>query len=119
MSRRPLNAWRCHCGAAYLFEHPACPSCGGRLQPTRIADAARLLTHTTVRVNPTGSPYRIGVAATSCGATTLCVIDGDIRGTGYERVRLELRDGRYHAVAANARTRPGSRPSTRGDSPES
>jgi hypothetical protein len=64
---------------------------------------ARIISHTVVRVNPTGSPVHLGVARTHAGATTLCIIHGEMRGNGRDRVRLVLRGGRYHALATGAR----------------
>jgi uncharacterized OB-fold protein len=87
-----------------LHEHDDCPNCGGRLAPARIINEAIVISHTVVRVNPTGSPIHLGVARTDAGATTLCVIHGKLRGNGHDRVRLVLRDGRYHALARGARS---------------
>lgn len=86
-----------------MHDHGKCPRCGGALSPARIGSGARIVSHTVVRVNPTGSPIHLGVARTDSGATTLCVIHGDIRGNGRDRVRLVVRDGRYHALARRAR----------------
>jgi hypothetical protein len=54
------------------------------------ARAARLVLVTTVRVNPSGAPFRLGVAIEGCGrARVLCVVEGAVRGLGYDRVLLE------------------------------
>ena len=98
-----IDALACACGSVFLHPRSACPSCGGRLFPTRIRAAATLVASTVVRVNPTGAPFRLGVARTAGGASTLCVIEGEVRGHGHDRVRLVRRDGRFHAVAARAR----------------
>jgi uncharacterized OB-fold protein len=104
-----IVARRCPEGTLYLHEHGACPVCGGALTPVRIPSRAILVSHTTVRVSPTGEPYRLGVAVAAGGAATLCVVEGRIRGNGRDRVTLELRDGRYHAVGARARVTRRSR----------
>lgn len=116
---RRIDALACrgHCGGVYLYDHGSCPRCGGVLSPVRIPAGAVLVSHTTVRVNPTGEPYRIGVAVTPAGASTLCVVEGAVRGTGHDRVRLVKRNGRFHALAARARvTRSPSPPSSNEDS---
>jgi uncharacterized OB-fold protein len=89
---RRLDAWRCGRGHVFLHPHPACPECGERLAATRVSAAARLLLATTVRVNPTGLPYVLGLAETECGrARTLCRVEGPVRGGGHDAVRLERR----------------------------
>lgn len=115
-----LPALRCACGAVYLYPHDTCPRCGGALVPVRVRSEARLVSHTTVRVNPTGVPYRLGVAVTHSGASTLCVVEGAVRGNGRDRVQLVLRDGRYHALGARSRvTRSPAPPSSDADSRKS
>lgn len=104
-----IVAGRCPEGSLYLHEHGACPVCGGPLTPVRIRSRAILVSHTTVRVSPTGEPYRLGVAVAVGGAATLCVVEGRIRGNGRDRVTLELRNGRYHAVGSCARVTRRSR----------
>jgi hypothetical protein len=82
----------------------------------RIPARARLVAHTTVRVNPTGVPYRLGVAVTDRGAATLCVIEGEIRGNGRDRVTLVERNGRFYARGARARvSRSPAPPATDAD----
>jgi len=98
-----IIAWFCRNGHLWLYGHQNCPDCGAPLTETSIASDARLVSHTVVRVNPTGRPIHLGVAQTAPGAKTLCIIAGRIRGNGRDRVRLVKRHGRYHALA------PGSR----------
>jgi uncharacterized OB-fold protein len=98
-----IIAWFCRNGHRWLYGHNNCPDCGEPLAETLIASDARLISHTVVRVNPTGRPIRLGVAETASGATTLCIITGRIRGNGRDHVRLVLRDGRYHALASGSR----------------
>jgi uncharacterized OB-fold protein len=113
-----ITARRCAEGTLYLHDHDTCPVCGSPLVGVRIPSAARLISHTVVRVNPSGEPFRLGVAVAAAGAATLCIVEGDIRGNGRDRVTLVLRDGRYHALAARARLSDRSRAplSTGGDS---
>ena len=101
---RKIAAWRCPGGHLWLYEHETCPDCGEPMTRTRTVAAARLVTSTVVRVNPTGKPIHLGVARSAAGATTLCIINGRFRGNGRDRVHLELRGDRYHAVAAASRT---------------
>ncbi len=71
---------------------------------------ARLVLVTTVRVNPSGAPFRLGVAVERCGrARVLCVVEGAVRGLGYDRVVLEDRDGATVARPARRRRQPRSR----------
>ena len=95
---RFVDAWRCPGGHLWMYRHGECPECGKRLIGVAIGSGAKIVSHTVVRVNPTGSPIRLGVAVTSAGAATLCVIDGRIRGNGRDRVTLVTRNGRFHAV---------------------
>jgi hypothetical protein len=71
--------------------------------PTRIPSEATIISHTVVRVNPSGAPVRLGVARTTAGATTLCIVHGKLRGNGRDRVRLVSIDGRFHALARGSR----------------
>ena len=100
-----ITAWRCDNGHLWLYGHGECPDCGCPLSDTLIGSDARIVTHTVVRINPTGRPIHLGVAKTAAGATTLCIITGRIRGNGHDRVRLVLRDGRYHALTPTSRIR--------------
>jgi len=113
-----IDALACACGALVLHARPECPACEGRLFPARVAARATLVASTVVRVNPTGTPYRLGVARVAGGARTLCVVEGAVRGNGRDRVRLERRDGRVYARAARARVSAcnPAPPATRGDS---
>jgi hypothetical protein len=89
-----LRAWRCGLGHVQLNEDTSCGACGRPLRPARIGAAARLIAATTVRVNPAGRPFVLGVAVTRCGrARTLCVVETPIRGNGRDAVRLAERDG--------------------------
>ena len=100
---RHILARRCLKGCIWLHEYDDCPNCGGRLVEVKIPSRATLISNTTVRVNPSGSPIRLGVARAAGGATTLCIIEGKVRGYGRDRVHLVLRNGRYHALARGAR----------------
>lgn len=100
---RRIPAHRCPNGCLWLYEHLYCPNCRAKLERVNIASTALLVSHTTVRVNPAGVPIRLGVARTTAGAATLCIVHGAVRGNGRDRVVLVLRDGRYHALARMAR----------------
>lgn len=68
------------------------------------ARAATLVLVTTVRVNPSGAPFRLGLAILYRGRTRiLCRVEGKVRGSGYDRVTIEERNGVM--VARSARTR--------------
>ncbi len=100
---RYIVAHRCRNGCLWLYEHDDCPDCGGRLVPVRIPNVATVISHTVVRVNPSGAPVNLGVARTTTGATTLCILHGKIRGSGRDRVQLVLSEGRFHALAWRSR----------------
>ena len=51
----------------------------------------------------TGEPFRLGVAVTREGARTLCVVEGQVRGSGYDRVVLVREGVRYMALGAGVR----------------
>lgn len=69
-----------------------------------IAGEATLVLVTTVRINPSGAPFQLGVAVTRSGrARVLCRVEGAVRGLGHDRVRLEERDGVVVARAARRR----------------
>ena len=102
-SGRSLTGWRCARGHAFLHAHAECPACAAPLVPTRVGAAATLIACTTVRVTPSGKPFRLGVAVTREGARTLCVVEGRVRGSGYDRVVLVRAGERYLALGAGAR----------------
>jgi uncharacterized OB-fold protein len=100
---RTLDGWRCARGHAFLHAHTTCPECEAPLLPTRVGATARLLACTTVRITPSGEPFRLGVAVTREGARTLCVVEGKVRGSGYDRVVLVQAGRRYLALGAGIR----------------
>lgn len=70
----------------------------------RRARAATLVLVTTVRVNPTGVPFRLGLAIMRRGRTrVLCRVEGNVRGSGHDRVMIEERNGVMIARSARAR----------------
>ena len=65
---------------------------------------AILVLVTTVRVNPFGAPFRLGVAVMRAGKTrVLCRVEGRVRGNGNDRVILEERNGVVTARRARGR----------------
>jgi uncharacterized OB-fold protein len=101
--RVAIDGWRCERGHVHLHAHDGCPECGRRLFPARVAPEATLLVMTTVRVTPTGEPFRLGVAVTRAGhARTLCRVAGRLRENGRDAVVLERRGD---AIVARARPR--------------
>jgi hypothetical protein len=90
--QRRLQAWCCANGHMTLQHDAACVACGALLHELRIVPDAVLELVTTVRVNPTGEPYRLGIATTRSGrARTICRVEGAVRGLGHDRVVLERR----------------------------
>ena len=100
---RTLAGWRCTRGHVFLHVHAECPECTATLAPTRVGAAAKLVACTTVRVTPSGEPFRLGVAVTREGARTLCVVEGRVRGGGYDRIVLVRAGERYLALGAGFR----------------
>jgi hypothetical protein len=114
--RSHLAAWRCSRGHVHLHGADSCPDCGGRLQAARVSADARIIATTTVRVNPTGRPFVLGLAVTRCGrARTLCVVEAGIRGNGHDPVWLLNEAGLMVARAPRVRERSPEPPATRGD----
>ena len=93
MIRLPrLDARRCARGHLSLEADPSCTQCGERVYAVQVRPEATLELVTTVRVNPTGQPYQLGVAVTRAGrARTLCRVEGAVRGLGNDAVILERR----------------------------
>ncbi len=92
MRRNRLHAWRCERGHITLQADAACTSCGGRLHELLIAPEAVLELVTTVRVNPSGEPFQLGIAVTRSGrARTICRVEGAVRALGHDPVVLERR----------------------------
>lgn len=68
------------------------------------ARAATLVLVTTVRVNPSGVPFQLGVAILQSGRSrVLCRVEGAVRGSGYDRVMIEEKNGVLVARRARAR----------------
>ncbi|UCG52264.1 MAG: hypothetical protein JSW58_01535 [Candidatus Latescibacterota bacterium] len=96
---RPLTVFQCPTGHAFFYPHDVCPLCGTSLRETKSSPDAWLVSSTTVRVNPTGAPYLLGLAQVENGAKTLCIIDEPI---GDETpVVIYVKDGLYHARPRN------------------
>jgi uncharacterized OB-fold protein len=76
VSSRPrlLTIRRCENSHAFFYSHPTCPYCGGAVRPADVPPLARLVSRTTVRVNPNGTPFGLGLARLPCGAQTLCIL---------------------------------------------
>jgi hypothetical protein len=92
MRRQRLSAWGCARGHITLQHDSACAACGASLGAMHIAPDAVLELVTTVRVNPTGVPYQLGIAITRAGrARTICRVEGAVRALGHDRVVLERR----------------------------
>jgi hypothetical protein len=90
--RRKLTAWCCIEGHMTLQNDPACTRCGASLRELCIAPQAVLELVTTVRVNPSGEPFQLGIAVTRAGrARTICRVEGPVRAVGHDPVVLERR----------------------------
>jgi uncharacterized OB-fold protein len=99
-----VAAVRCERGHVHAQAGERCPECGGRTRATRLAGRATLVLVTTVRINPSGAPFRLGVAVTRSGrARVLCRVAGAVRGTGRDPVVLEETEGVMVARPARGR----------------
>ena len=102
--RSSIAGVRCTRGHVHAQAANRCPECDAPTRPARLAGAATLVLVTTVRINPTGAPFRLGVAVTRSGrARVLCRVEGRLREQGHDRVQLEERDGAVVARAARGR----------------
>ena len=90
-----IEVYTCPNGHAFFVTDDACPKCGEPLETTTAEPIARLISHTTVRVNPTGRPFVLGIAEIDNGAKTLCIVEGELS----DLVVLRKHDGLYHARA--------------------
>lgn len=85
---------RCASGHEYFYRHARCPACDTPLEETWVDASATLVGSTTVRVNPSGAPFHLGLARLVTGATTLCILAaGAPAGAA---VTLRRIDGIYH-----------------------
>ena len=101
-----LDVFACPAGHIFLHRSDACPACGAPFRTRRVPPYATLVLQTTVRVNPGGEPFRLGIAVTRCGrARTLCRLEGSLRGSGHDPVILVRRGDGF--VARGAAYRPG------------
>lgn len=99
-----LPAWACPRGHLSLHPDQTCGVCKARLQSCRIRPDAVLELVTTVRVNPWGEPFQLGVAVTRAGRLrTLCRVEGTVRGLGRDAVVLERRGDVIIARRGNPR----------------
>jgi uncharacterized OB-fold protein len=94
---------RCSNGHEFFYQYERCPLCDETLQATEVDGTAELVGNTTVRVNPSGEPFRLGIGRLPSGARTLCIVtDGPSVKAG-SQVTLRLVEGVYHAIAEPAR----------------
>jgi hypothetical protein len=90
--RRRLQAWICAHGHMSLQHDSPCATCGAPVHEFYIPPDAVLELVTTVRVNPSGEPFQLGIAVTRSGrARTICRVEGAVRALGHDRVVLERR----------------------------
>jgi len=94
---RPLTLRRCGNSHAFFFAYDSCPVCGGPLEEFASAPEAELVSHTVVRVSPTGSAFALGLARASCGAQTLCIIEDGVDNAPEKDVIITERGGLYYA----------------------
>jgi uncharacterized OB-fold protein len=101
-STRSVTLYRCEKSHAFFHPHDACPQCGSPLGEFVESARAVMISQTRVRVNPTGAPYRLGIAEVECGARTLCLIDDGVPPTDGVSVILTRKKNLYHALSDSA-----------------
>jgi uncharacterized OB-fold protein len=97
-----LTVHRCENFHAYFHAHESCPICALRLIAVDVPPDALLVSHTVVRVSPSGIPFALGLARLECGAQTLCIIDGEADAAPPRDVVITKRGPLYHAEAKSA-----------------
>jgi hypothetical protein len=113
--RNRLTARRCRGGHLSVQLDERCRVCGEPMRDVAIRPDAVLELVTTVRVNPTGEPFQLGVAVTRAGRVrTICRVEGAVRGLGNDVVVLERRGDvvvarRARAITPRSRARFASR----------
>jgi uncharacterized OB-fold protein len=94
---------RCSSGHEFFHEYACCPQCHASLRPTEVDGTAELIGDTTVRVNPSGNPFRLGLARLPSGAATLCIVADERALRSGVEVTLNFDGDIYHAVAMQPR----------------
>ena len=102
-SAPPLSIHGCRNSHTFFFPHRTCPRCGAPTTRTDSPPDAVLVSHTTVRVSPSGAPFRLGLARVASGAQTLCLIEGELGSTPVSEVVIEERGGLYYARPRSTR----------------
>ena len=93
-----LTLYRCSASHTFFYPHTRCPVCSSDLVEVSREPAATLVSYTTVRVSPTGSAFRLGLARTPDGAKTLCILADDTDPALGGDVTIVKLDGLYHAL---------------------
>lgn len=93
-----LTLYRCGNKHAFFYPHTKCPVCSSKLAEIRRGPDATLVSHTTVRVSPTGSVFRLGLARTPDGAKTLCILGERLDPDRGDEVTIMEDNGLYYAI---------------------
>lgn len=93
-----LTLYRCDRGHAFFYPHDACPICRSALDEITREPHASLVSHTTVRVSPTGAVFRLGLARTPDGAKTLCILDDRMNPDSDDGVIIVQENGLFYAL---------------------
>lgn len=94
----PVVLFKCDNSHTFFHRHEVCPVCKAPLESIECPPVATLVTHTTVRIGPNGSPFKLGLARVESGAQTLCIIEGDADEVGVNEVVVYKKDDLYYAV---------------------
>jgi uncharacterized OB-fold protein len=95
-----LVMYRCASRHAFFHDHPRCPRCGNELTAFAASPEATLVAQTMVRVSPSGTPFRLGIAAAQSGAKTLCLIADAVPDGENVPVLLGIKSGLFRARQA-------------------
>lgn len=102
-----LTLYRCGRGHAFFYAHDVCPICRSALDKITRDPHASLVSHTTVRVSPTGSVFRLGLARTPDGAKTLCILDDHTDPDRNDDVIIVQDDGLFYALPGRSKDTDG------------
>ena len=102
-----LTLYRCGRGHAFFYAHDVCPICRSALDEITREPHASLVSHTTVRVSPTGSVFRLGLARTPDGAKTLCILDDQTNPDRDDGVIIVQFNGLFYALPGRSKDAGG------------
>jgi len=95
-----VTIYQCDSGHGFCYPHGSCPVCSGATHQAEVDAVATVVSHTLVRVTPSGPRFRLGLAELRCGAKTLCIIDDGVDVDNGQAI-LYFQDGLYHVKSTD------------------